>query len=44
MAVFAASTVKEESAHGLATGRYFEKDLFPDPYPVKNGIISLEAK
>ena len=44
MAVFAASTVKEELAHGLATGKYFEKDLFTDPYPVKNGIISLETK
>jgi o-succinylbenzoate synthase len=44
MAVFAASTVKEKLAHGLATGTYFEKDLYPDPYPVKNGIISLEAK
>ena len=44
MAVFAASTVKEELAHGLATEKYFEKDLFTDPYPVKNGIISLETK
>jgi len=44
MAVFAASTVKGNSAHGLATGSYFVKDLFPDPYPVKKGIISLESK
>ncbi|MGA7721330.1 MAG: o-succinylbenzoate synthase [Ignavibacteriaceae bacterium] len=44
MAIFAASTVKEQLAHGLATGNYFEKDLFADPYPVKNGMISLEAK
>lgn len=41
MAVFAASTVKENVAHGLATGDYFEKDLFSNPYPVRNGIISL---
>ena len=44
MAVFAASTVSEDIAHGLATGQYFEKDLFKDTYPVKNGIISLETK
>jgi o-succinylbenzoate synthase len=44
MAVFTASTVKEDLAHGLAAGEYFEKDLFTDPYPVKNGIISLGTK
>lgn len=44
IAVFAASTVKGEMAHGLATAGLFEKDLFPDPYPVQNGIISLETK
>jgi o-succinylbenzoate synthase len=43
IAVFAASTVTEVIAHGLATGKYFEKDLFTDPYQVKNGIISLET-
>jgi o-succinylbenzoate synthase len=41
MAVFAASTLKGDIAHGLATCDYFEKDLFANPYPVKNGIISL---
>jgi o-succinylbenzoate synthase len=44
MTIFAASTVKSDIAHGLATGNYFEKDLFKDPYPVNNGIISLETK
>jgi o-succinylbenzoate synthase len=44
IAIFTASTVKEQLAHGLATGTYFEKDLFADPYPVKNGTISLEPK
>jgi o-succinylbenzoate synthase len=42
LAVFAASTVKAETAHGLSTAKYFEKDLFKDPYAVNNGIISLE--
>ncbi len=42
MAIFAASVVKNNLAHGLATGIYFEKDLAIDPYPVKNGKISLE--
>lgn len=40
-AVLAASFVKDEIAHGLATADLFESDLYPDPYPVKNGIISL---
>ena len=42
MAIFAASVVKSDLAHGLATGMYFEKDLTADPYPVKNGKINLE--
>ena len=42
MAIFAASVVKNDLAHGVATGIYFEKDLAIDPYPVKNGKISLE--
>lgn len=42
MAIFAASVVKNDLAHGLATGIYFEKDLAIDPYPVKNGRINLE--
>ncbi len=42
MTIFAASIVKDEIAHGLATGIYFEKDLAADPYKVKNGKINLE--
>ncbi|MHB1686897.1 MAG: o-succinylbenzoate synthase [Ignavibacteriaceae bacterium] len=41
MAIFAASTVKEEIAHGLDTARFLKKDLYPNPYPVVNGKISL---
>ncbi len=40
-AVLAASFVEEETAHGLGTAELFENDLFPDPYPVKNGQINL---
>ena len=40
-AVLAASFVEQETAHGLGTAELFEKDLFPDPYPVKNGQIHL---
>lgn len=40
-AVLAASFVEEEIAHGLGTAELFEKDLFPDPYPIKNGQINL---
>jgi o-succinylbenzoate synthase len=40
-AVLAASFVEQETAHGLGTAELFENDLFPDPYPVKNGQISL---
>lgn len=40
-AVLAASFVKNTIAHGLATAELFEKDLFKDPYPVKNGQIIL---
>lgn len=41
MAIFAASVVKNDLAHGLATGIYFDKDLTVDPYPVIKGKISL---
>lgn len=41
MAIFAASIVKNDLAHGLATGKFFEKDLAIDPYPVIKGKISL---
>lgn len=40
-AVLAASFVEDEIAHGLGTAELFEKDLFTDPYPVKNGQIIL---
>jgi o-succinylbenzoate synthase len=40
-AILAASFLKDETAHGLGTAEYFEKDLVEDPYPVKDGIISL---
>ena len=42
-AVFAASTVEHEFAHGLGTGIYFKKDVAQDPYPVKEGRISLRG-
>jgi o-succinylbenzoate synthase len=40
-AVLAASFIEQETAHGLGTAELFENDLFKDPYPVKNGQISL---
>jgi len=40
-AILAASFLKNETAHGLGTAEYFEKDIVEDPYPVKKGIISL---
>ena len=40
-AILAASFLKDETAHGLGTAEYFEKDLVEDPYTVKDGIISL---
>lgn len=41
-AIFAASTVKEDIAHGLDTARFLKNDLYPNPYPVKNGRIFLQ--
>jgi L-alanine-DL-glutamate epimerase-like enolase superfamily enzyme len=41
MAVFAASLVRSEIAHGLGTGAFFVQDFTPDPYIVKRGKISL---
>ncbi len=41
-AVFAASLVKEDIAHGLATDHYFENDLVSNPYPVSAGKIVLK--
>jgi len=40
-AILAASFLDNGLAHGLGTAGYFQKDIFEDPYPVKNGIISL---
>lgn len=40
-AILAATFLKDETAHGLGTAELFEKDLVEDPYPVKNGAISL---
>lgn len=40
-AVFTASLIRENIAHGLSAAAYFEKDIFEDPYPVKNGKIFL---
>ena len=40
-AILAASFLKDETAHGLGTAEYFEKDPVEDPYPVKDGIILL---
>ncbi len=41
-AIFGASTVKEEIAHGLDTARFLKNDLYPNPYPVQNGRIFLK--
>ena len=41
-AIFAASTVKNKVAHGLGTAKYFTKDIFPDPYPINSGNITLK--
>lgn len=40
-AILAASFLNNKFAHGLGTGGLFQKDIFEDPYPVKQGIISL---
>ncbi len=40
-AVFAASLIKEDAAHGLDTDFYLEQDLFSNPYPVIYGKILL---
>ncbi len=40
-AVFLASLIGGQTAHGIGTAKYFDKDLFPDPYPVEKGKISL---
>jgi len=40
-AVIAAATVKKDTAHGLALNDYFQNDIIPDPFPVKDGKIIL---
>ncbi len=40
-AVFAASLVHENIAHGLSTAGHFKEDLYKDPYPVRDGKIFL---
>ncbi|NCS90149.1 MAG: o-succinylbenzoate synthase [Ignavibacteria bacterium] len=40
-ALFAASLINENTAHGLGVDDYFKNDLFPNPYPVVNGKIKL---
>ena len=40
-AVIEAATVKKEIAHGLAIADYFKEDLVRDPFPVKDGKITL---
>ncbi len=40
-AVFAASVIEENYAHGLGTAQYFKNDIIEDPFPVKNGNIYL---
>ncbi len=42
-AVFAASTVGHNYAHGLGTGIFFNEDISRDPYPVKNGKILIKG-
>lgn len=43
-AVIAAATVKKKIAHGLALNDYFKTDLITDPFPVKDGKISLSEE
>jgi len=40
-AVIAAAIVKKEIAHGLALNDYFKNDVVTDPFPVKDGKITL---
>lgn len=44
MAVFAASAINDETAHGLDTGSYFENGLTGDPYEAAEGKIVLNRK
>jgi o-succinylbenzoate synthase len=40
-AVFAASLVEDDTAHGFATQHYFEYKFLPETFTVKNGVIRL---
>jgi len=40
-AVFAASLIEQEIAHGLSTQNYFKTKLLPETFAVKNGVIRL---
>ena len=40
-AVIAAAAANTETAHGLATAKYFEKDLIEDPFQIVKGKIKL---
>jgi len=40
-AVIAAATVKKKITHGLGLNDYFRSDIIPDPFPVKDGKITL---
>lgn len=44
LAVFAASYIEDDTAHGLSVGEYIENDFDELQLPVKNGFISLLRK
>lgn len=41
LAIFAASVLKGDNAHGFGTAQYFVNDIIEDPFPVKEGKIYL---
>lgn len=43
MAVFLAMSQKSETAHGLGTKDFLERDPFTDPFEVKGGAIDLKS-
>ncbi|MFA3783774.1 o-succinylbenzoate synthase [Melioribacteraceae bacterium 4301-Me] len=42
--VFLSSTITHEHAHGIGIAEYFEKDIYHDPYEIKNGLIKFDAE
>ncbi len=42
MAIFAASVIPGNYAHGLGTSSLFTNNIYPDPYPVTRGKIFLK--